>query len=229
MKVQRQWLVEAQTSGEERVIPVNIWRAPVIGKRSVQSLRCFRVDAPKSLARHPIKEVVARSRGRTRRRRELSGIVGSTELIESRISFATFDIVEGSHGRRLFARSESDLRNAYRHSTKLWNPPGLVMSKGFAVFCLDHRFHIEVANRHDTQFKRRSRRRIKGLEVREQIAQRISHRLEDEGCRVMLSSVEILPRKLTNACCDSFIQPSLLQPPGIKAKRIRARHAARTS
>jgi hypothetical protein len=44
----------------------------------------------------------------------------------------------------------------------------------------------------------------------------------------MLSSVEILARKLTDACSDSFIQPSLLDPPGIKATRIRAGHSART-
>src|SRR6202162_6572410 len=88
MKVQRQWLIEAQSSGEERVIPLNIWRAPVRGKRIVQSLRCFRVDAPKSLACHPIQKVVARSRGRTRRRHKLSGIVGSAELIKSGIPFS---------------------------------------------------------------------------------------------------------------------------------------------
>src|ERR1700688_4372002 len=130
MKVQRQWLVEAQTSGEERVIPVDIWRAPIIGKRSVQSLRCFRVDAPESLACHPIQKVVTGSQCRTRRRRELSWIVGSAELIKSGIPLPAFDIVESSHRRRLFARSESDLRNTYRHAAKLWNPPGLVMRKG---------------------------------------------------------------------------------------------------
>src|SRR5713226_6006406 len=102
------------------------------------------------------------------------------------------------------------------------------MRKGFAVFCLDHRFHIEVVNRYNPQFKRGRRRRIKGLEVCEQIAQRIAHRLEDEGCRVVLRAVEVLTCKLADACADSFVEPSLLEPPGIEAGRIHARHAART-
>ena len=42
----------------------------------------------------------------------------------------------------------------------------------------------------------------------------------------MLGSVEILTRELAHACGDPFVQPSLFQPPGIEAKRIRARHAA---
>ena len=42
----------------------------------------------------------------------------------------------------------------------------------------------------------------------------------------MLGSVEILTRELTHSCGDPFVQPSLFQPPGIEAKRIRARHTA---
>src|ERR1700685_1670120 len=45
----------------------------------------------------------------------------------------------------------------------------------------------------------------------------------------MIGSVEILACKLTNACSHTFIQPSLLNPPGIKATCIRARHPAGTS
>ena len=44
----------------------------------------------------------------------------------------------------------------------------------------------------------------------------------------MLGSVEILLRELTHACSDTFIQPSLLDPPGIEARRVRAGHSAGT-
>src|ERR1700720_2851828 len=83
---------------------------------------------------------------------------------KARSTLFGFRLVESSHRRRLFARRESDFRNAYGHPTKLWKESSLVMGKGLAVFCLAHRFHIEVVNRHDTQFKRGGRWRIEGLE-----------------------------------------------------------------
>ena len=61
----------------------------------------------------------------------------------------------------------------------------------------------------------------------QQIAQRIAHRLEDEGCRVVLRAVKILACELADPCGDSFVKPSLLDPPGIETGRIHACHAAR--
>ena len=43
----------------------------------------------------------------------------------------------------------------------------------------------------------------------------------------MLRSIKILTRELSHARDDSFIQPSLLDPPGIKAADVRARHPTR--
>ena len=43
----------------------------------------------------------------------------------------------------------------------------------------------------------------------------------------MLSPIEILTRKLTHARRDAFIQPALLDPPGIQAARIFAGHPTR--
>src|SRR5271163_567032 len=45
----------------------------------------------------------------------------------------------------------------------------------------------------------------------------------------MLGSVEILPGELTDTCSESFLQPSLFDPPRIETACILAGHAARAS
>src|ERR1700730_814922 len=80
---------------------------------------------------------------------------------------------------------------------------------------------------YDTNFSGRRREWIEGLEGRRQIAQRIAHRLEDEGCPVVLGSVKILARTLSHAHRDTPVHPSLLNPPRIEASRVRTRHSAR--
>lgn len=81
---------------------------------------------------------------------------------------------------------------------------------------------------HNANLHRGRGGRIEGLKICEQIAQRIAHRLEDEGRRVVLSSIEILTCELANAYSDPLIQPSLFYPPRIETARIHAGHAART-
>jgi len=82
------------------------WRTPVVGKGRIQTL-CFSwVHPPESLARHPIQEVVARTRCRTCRRRELSRIVGGAELIQPGISFSGFRRCQGSDRGCLLAWSK---------------------------------------------------------------------------------------------------------------------------
>jgi hypothetical protein len=55
--------------------------------------------------------------------------------------------------------------------------------------------------------------RIEGLDGRKQIAQRIAHWLEDEGCPEVLVAIEILARKLPHARNNTLVQASLLDPP----------------
>lgn len=45
----------------------------------------------------------------------------------------------------------------------------------------------------------------------------------------MLRPVEVLTRKLAHPRRETFVQPSLLAPPGIEPARIHAGHAARQS
>src|SRR6267143_287927 len=78
---------------EQSVVAVDIRRTPVVRKRRVQTPCFFRVYPPESLARHPIQEVVARPRCRTCQRRELSGIIGGSELIEAGICFSGLEVV----------------------------------------------------------------------------------------------------------------------------------------
>src|SRR6267378_146785 len=108
MKVQRQWLVEAQARRKDRVVAVGIRRTPVVRNRCIKAFSFFGVHPPESLARHPIQEIVAGPRGGAIWQRELSRIVGGPELIETRITFSSVNIVEGSHRRRFLARSESN-------------------------------------------------------------------------------------------------------------------------
>src|SRR5271154_6124176 len=127
VNVQGKRLVEAQSRGQQGVVAIDVWRTPVVRKSAIQTLSAFSVHPPKSLARHPIQEVISRSWCRTCRRRELSGIVGGAELIEARISLAALDVVKGPHGRCLIAWSESNFRNAHRNSVELRNQPRWVL------------------------------------------------------------------------------------------------------
>ena len=102
------------------------------------------------------------------------------------------------------------------------------MSKGIAVFSLDHRFHVKAANGNNAHLHCRRRRRVIGLVICEQIAQRVPHRLEDERRRFVLGPIEVLPCELTNPGRDAFVQPSFLKPPGIQPARVLTGHAART-
>src|SRR4029077_12641412 len=116
-----------------------------------------------------------------RSRPKITRIVGCAELIKPGVSLPRLDIIESSNRGSFFARSESDLRDNYCSSMKLRNQPGWVMRERVAVLGDDHRFHIEVLKGDNANFRRRRRRRIKRLEVRKQITQRVSHRLENEG------------------------------------------------
>src|SRR5882762_8420420 len=147
-------LVETQSSSEHRVVAVDIRWAPVIRNSRIKAFRLFCINAPESLVRHPVQKVVPRLWFCAGGRRELSGIVGCAEPIKPRIPFAALDIVERAHRRSLFPRSESDLRNAYRHSAKLWNKSGRIMRKRIAIFGPDHRLHIDIAKWDDTYFQR---------------------------------------------------------------------------
>jgi hypothetical protein len=121
VKFQRQRLIEAQSGGEHGVVAVGVCRTPVVRERAIQTFSVFRIETPESLARHPVQEVIPLLRFRARRRRELSGIVVSAELIEAGVSFSALDIVKGPHGRRFLPRSESNLGNAHGYAAKLWN------------------------------------------------------------------------------------------------------------
>ena len=63
-------------------------------------------------ARAAIRALARSKTCRACRRWKLSGIVRSAKLIKAGVPFSTFDVVESSHRRRLFARCESDFRNA---------------------------------------------------------------------------------------------------------------------
>src|SRR6266404_436088 len=111
---------------------------------------------------------------------------------------------------------------------KLRNQAGWVMRKGVAVLGDDHRFHVEIVNGNNADFRRRRGRRIEGLEVCKQIAQRISHGLKNERRGIVLRPVKILARKLTQSGSEPFVQTSFFQPPGVEPEGTSAGHAART-
>src|ERR1700730_2385948 len=127
MNVQGEWFVKSQPCCQQRVIAIDAWRTPVVGKRCIQTL-CFSwVHPPESLARHPIQEVVARPRCAPARRRELCRVIGGAELIQAGISFSVLDVVKSPHRRRLLARSKPNLRNAHWSSIELRNQAGWVL------------------------------------------------------------------------------------------------------
>src|SRR4029077_15005908 len=168
MNGKRQGFIETQAGREQTVVSIEVRRAPIVSESSVQALCPVRVNTPESLARHPVQEIIPRlsfPRGRA----EIAGIVRCAELIKPGVSFPGFNIIESSHRRRFFARSESDLRDNYCSSMKLRNQAGWVMRERVAVLGDDHRFHIEVLEGDSADFRRRRRGRIKRLEVRKQI------------------------------------------------------------
>src|SRR5215470_6204589 len=154
MNAERKRLVETQARCEHGIVAIDVRRAPVIGKRSVQTLCPRWVSTPQGLTRHPIQHVVSRAGCVAERPLKLSRIVGSAKLIKPRIAFAAFDRVESPHPRRLLARSESDLGNAYRPAAKLRNESSLVVGKRVAIFRLYHRFHIDVMKGDNAHFHR---------------------------------------------------------------------------
>ena len=78
--------------------------------------------------------------------------------------------------------------------------------------------------RYDSEFHCGRRGWIERLESRKCIAQRIAHWFEEEGRCEVLRSIEISTCKLTHTRNDSFIPPSLFDPPGIEAACIHAGH-----
>src|SRR6266481_5587646 len=72
---ERQGFIETQPGREQSVVSVEVRRAPVVGKRSVQALCPVRVNPPEGLARHPVQEEVP-GLAFPCRRREFSRIVG---------------------------------------------------------------------------------------------------------------------------------------------------------
>src|SRR4029077_13737494 len=161
-------------------------------------------------------------------RAEIAGIVGRAELIKPGVSLPRLDIIESSNRGSFFARGESDLRDDYCSSMKLRNRPGWVMRERIAVLGDDHCFHIEVLEGDNANFRRRRRGRIKRLEVRKQITQRISHRLENERHGIVLRPVEVLARELTDSHGEAFVERSLFHPPGIEPERVGLCHSAGT-
>src|SRR5215472_15855849 len=123
MKRERECLIEAQTRAEDGIVTVDVARAPIIGKSAVEAFGAFGIDTPECLAGHPIDQVVSRLpfSGDCR---ELRGIVGSAELVESGVALARFDVVERAHGSCLFARSEANFRHTYGRTAELWDEPG---------------------------------------------------------------------------------------------------------
>src|SRR5580693_3739738 len=83
-----------------------------------------------------------------------------------------------------------------------------------------------MAQRRNSNLGRRRGWRVERFESIRQIAQCVSHRLEDKGCRIMLGSVEILARKLAGTDHNSVVTPAFLKPPGIQTKRLLAGHPA---
>src|SRR4029077_6054670 len=102
------------------------------------------------------------------------------------------------------------------------------MRERIPIFRDHHRFDVEMLEWNDPNFGRWCRRRIERLEVGEKIAKRISHRLEDERRSVMLRSVKILARELTDSHGEPFVEGSLFNPPGIEAERVGACHPTGT-
>src|ERR1700689_385532 len=113
--MQGNWFVETQPCGEFPIVAIDGCWTPIVGERRVQSFSALKVDTPKSLARHPVQEVVARTWSCAGWCCEFAGIVRSTELIKSRIAFTALNVIESSYGRRFLPWSESDLGYAHRH------------------------------------------------------------------------------------------------------------------
>src|SRR5262249_55762545 len=80
----------------------------------------------------------------------------------------------------------------------------------------------------DQTCHRRRRRRIERFPGGKQVSERIPHRLENERGGVVLRPIEVLPGKLTGACRDTLVGPTLFEPPRVEAECVRARHSART-
>src|SRR5207253_9829375 len=165
MNGKRQRFIETQAGREQTVVSIDVGRAPVVSERSVQALCGVRVNTPESLAGHAVQEIIPRL-SFSRSRPKVPGIVGGAELIKPGVSFPGFNIVESSHRRRFFAWSESNLRNNYCSSMKLWNQASWIMRERVAVLGDDHRFDIEVLEGDNADFRSRRRGRIKRFEVR---------------------------------------------------------------
>src|SRR5882757_3843585 len=224
VKTQRQRLVEAQSRRELHEVAVDIRRTPVDRKHRIQAPCFFRVSAPECLARLPIQEIVARHGCWAQGRREVSGIIGHSELIEAGISFPALDVVNGARCC-VPTRGEPNLRNKDWIPAERRNQAGWVARKRRRIASHHHRSQIEMVDRYDTNFRGRGRERIGGLECRTQIAQRIAHWPVDEGLSELRVSIEILAGKLSHAYGDAIVQPSLLDPPRIEAGRIEAHQA----
>src|SRR6266481_3252264 len=113
MNWKRQWFIETQPGREQTVVSVDVRRAPVVGKRSIQALCPVWINPPEGLARHPVQKIIPGlwfSGGRC----EFARIVGCAELIKPGVPLTGLDIVESSYRLRFFARSKSDLKNSYR-------------------------------------------------------------------------------------------------------------------
>jgi hypothetical protein len=118
-----QRFVETQPGSEHRIVAINVRRAPVIGKRSIEALSALRVHPPKRLAGHPVQEAVAGARRGTGGRSELSGMVGSPKLTKAGIAFTAFNVVKNTDGGGFFAGRKADFIDAHRHAAELRNEP----------------------------------------------------------------------------------------------------------
>src|SRR6516164_1249124 len=76
-----------------------------------------------------------------------------------------------------------------------------------------YRFQKKRLHWCDANLCRWSRERIEGLESRKQIAQCITHRLEDERRSKVLDAIKVLPGELSRPRNDTVVEPSLLDPP----------------
>src|SRR5262249_6511498 len=179
---------------------------------------------PECLARHPIKQVISRLRFASTSR-ELSGIVGSPKLVQPGIASPPLNAVEGTYRSSLLSWTESNFRDANGNAAELWNESCWVMGKRITVLSFYHGFHVYVPKRDNADFHGRCRRRVEGFEISKEISERIPHRLKNERCSVMRSSVEILTRELTYSRRKLLVQPSLLKPPRIEAESRGTGHA----
>src|SRR5215469_4132335 len=176
--MQGQRLVETQSGSEQRIVAINVSRAPVIGECSVQPFSALWIHPPKRLAGHPVKEVVAGARRGTTGRGELSRIVGSAELVEARIAFTAFDVVKGADGGSFFPRRKADFINAHRNAAELRNEPRWIVREGLTVLGYHHGLDVEAIERCDPNFKRGCRRRVEGLEIGDQVTECVAHTFE---------------------------------------------------